>query len=1730
VLRCNIIWHFSSSFSNGNFTFSANETNDNNDDNNDEKLTKRRALRRENKQNRAAHLSLSFTRTHSMFSLFRQGSIRPKNQNKIRPLPMSYPKQHDNNTNSIYALLSWRGLLLTGSANGEINVWDPYTAQLVQKLHGHEEAVSSLCAFEDDYVASGSWDGTVRVWDTSLAQAVAVLTGHRKPISSLVSTLSGSLLCSGSWDGTVQCWNVRADRIQFTLNANGGSAVNCLTFFRDESMLVVGCGDGVLRVYSTQSGQKMNELSGGHHDTVRAVATFTNDNEHVFSAGKDGKIFAWSVDRGTATNIVGSSDLPPTSGMSSLGLDGVNANSNSNNNSYIAHDGGCCALQECGGGKLASAGYDGSVKIWDPDSRLFVAQLDAHVGEKVWALSYDERMLQLFSSGDKNIFAWDAATAFEEEEDSRDESEIDVEGRSMSVASRSASRADLPRVMSNVSNMSGGSASLANLHVHPNFAANTSGNNSLQGSYQNLSNLGIGQSASASASRRGSLTDLSGIVVSADVSGYNSQSSQPGSATKSGRRMKKSDVLRMELESANTQLESYAKAYEDQVQRYKDSEITNETLRKRITEQIAKLADAEKSKQELEARQSALLEEGMAQLRSEFEREKALALYATEKESKARFEVTIKEKENAVATLREELLQSNAKLEKERQETFSRLEALEGERSKSKLEADSLRQLNDRLLKEYKKSTTEGETQTNEEARTIKKLESEIESLKRDRAQFEINSKAAYEQIFARNEALDAEVSRLTGTLENASKTIDALKVDVQTASSQTNATRSELEASFAEREKVLRLEFESKTSERFEAIASEKSTLEEKLELLEDALKDTTESMQKEIEKANVDRESETSALKEALGDALRANEIANVEVANAIAAHHNAEMKFETETKKTQEREERMKQDLETKPDPAVVAVVEEENAALRKLDEEQKDKIAHLEAEYQRANERLREAEEDRRKERQGLESIAHDLEKKLEETREKRKEEMKESQAALRESKDRLQKADNDAHMLRSDLETAQKRLEDAIQNIDSTETSLESKYRQEIEKLELQAKTLQRELLDSKNETENALESASRAKTQLTDAKEKFAKAVSKGKGFQDQVSMLRETLEEVEVRSREAEREKRNAEAERERMLRDFEDAESREVRVKDALNHEKKRTASLKDELREATEKLVEFETLLEEETKKLGEVEAKVKAEEFAMERERANAKDAKRECDEMKIALKVAEKTVEEITTERDEVNVRLKETEVLLVESEKHVEDAETRVQEAKQSLTQLKASLDFANSRSKELEAKLVEAEEQDSPTRLSTADSAREESLNRTDALEMELGTSKRDLADANEKLKDSLERVVQLETEAKRRNEEYVAASNEVERLESAVNEAEMKISKLKTEIETSSKQQQQQLDSTAAVPYDNSIDAQTEDEKDAESRRVRWLEQQRLQAAESRAQNLEIELQQLRSEAEAARVAASEAWAVASQAGVSRQPDTGGGPESIAPSSPGGRSSFHPMASRSEYQFGGGGRQHQANDLASALEKQRYEMKIDALKVDAERLRRDRDRARRELERGKAAAKNAVAQVVERLRVEVHSRAIAERERDVLQSDLKRTMRQANDRLEQKTREAARAHEEFLDAKRKLEKLKQEKSLVSRAVEELHHNQDASATTAASTVTNPTSPRPPPGTKAATAYAVNHQQHAPSSSQTSVFVVTSEHVKILVGMILTMLFTVKFLNNGNVNGAAEL
>jgi WD40 repeat protein len=62
---------------------------------------------------------------------------------------------------AVYALLPWRGLLVSGTADGVVRIWEPKGGALVQELRGHSQAVVSLVAWED-CIASGAWAGGLR--------------------------------------------------------------------------------------------------------------------------------------------------------------------------------------------------------------------------------------------------------------------------------------------------------------------------------------------------------------------------------------------------------------------------------------------------------------------------------------------------------------------------------------------------------------------------------------------------------------------------------------------------------------------------------------------------------------------------------------------------------------------------------------------------------------------------------------------------------------------------------------------------------------------------------------------------------------------------------------------------------------------------------------------------------------------------------------------------------------------------------------------------------------------------------------------------------------------------------------------------------------------------------------------------------------------------------------------------------------------------------------------------------------------------------------------------------------------------------------------------------------------------------------------------------------------------------------------------------------------------------
>jgi WD40 repeat protein len=57
-------------------------------------------------------------------------------------------------------------------------------------------------------IVSGSGDKTVKVWDAQTGQETLTLKGHTSPVMSVSFNSDGKRIVSGSFDKTVQIWDI----------------------------------------------------------------------------------------------------------------------------------------------------------------------------------------------------------------------------------------------------------------------------------------------------------------------------------------------------------------------------------------------------------------------------------------------------------------------------------------------------------------------------------------------------------------------------------------------------------------------------------------------------------------------------------------------------------------------------------------------------------------------------------------------------------------------------------------------------------------------------------------------------------------------------------------------------------------------------------------------------------------------------------------------------------------------------------------------------------------------------------------------------------------------------------------------------------------------------------------------------------------------------------------------------------------------------------------------------------------------------------------------------------------------------------------------------------------------------------------------------------------------------------------------------------------------------------
>lgn len=99
-----------------------------------------------------------------------------------------------------------KGLLVSGSKDHQVKLWDPRTCRCLTTLHGHKNTVTKT-SFEPtrgQLLATCARDQTARVFDLRMMRDICLLRGHEKEISTLTwHPVHISLLSTGGADGSI---------------------------------------------------------------------------------------------------------------------------------------------------------------------------------------------------------------------------------------------------------------------------------------------------------------------------------------------------------------------------------------------------------------------------------------------------------------------------------------------------------------------------------------------------------------------------------------------------------------------------------------------------------------------------------------------------------------------------------------------------------------------------------------------------------------------------------------------------------------------------------------------------------------------------------------------------------------------------------------------------------------------------------------------------------------------------------------------------------------------------------------------------------------------------------------------------------------------------------------------------------------------------------------------------------------------------------------------------------------------------------------------------------------------------------------------------------------------------------------------------------------------------------------------------------------------------------------
>ncbi|KAG0170023.1 hypothetical protein DFQ28_004966 [Apophysomyces sp. BC1034] len=297
-----------------------------------------------------------------------------------------------------------QNILVTGSSDKTVMVWDLGTGEVLRTLKGHTRSVRTL-QFDGTKLVTGSMDHTLRIWNYHSGKCIRTLEGHTAGVIHL--HFNSQILASGSADHTVRVWNFAAGEC-YTLTGHL-DAVNNVRIHQHSNYLLSSSDDGTIRVWDLER-RTCNRVLQGHLGSVQTAIPSMPGFLHQFDNGVTETKLVQDASSGEVSERRSEDD--GRCGRSSMPV--VISGSLDNTIKIWSFDNGSCLRTLFGHThgisvldydklRLVSGSRDGSIKIWDIESGLPMHTMQAHKSAIHAVALSDTKLISASADGEIRI-------------------------------------------------------------------------------------------------------------------------------------------------------------------------------------------------------------------------------------------------------------------------------------------------------------------------------------------------------------------------------------------------------------------------------------------------------------------------------------------------------------------------------------------------------------------------------------------------------------------------------------------------------------------------------------------------------------------------------------------------------------------------------------------------------------------------------------------------------------------------------------------------------------------------------------------------------------------------------------------------------------------------------------------------------------------------------------------------------------------------------------------------------------------------------------------------------------------------------------------------------------------------------------------------------------------------------------------------------------------------------